>query len=190
VAIGECGLDYDRFHYSSKEQQLAVFPHHFRLASKYKLPLYLHNRNTGNDFYDLVRQHRQSFSTGVVHSFTGTLDELKQILELGLYVGINGCSMKTADNLEVLKHIPLDRIMLETDAPYCDIRNSHSSAALVKTKFPVKAKEKHVPECMVKGRNEPCNIIQVLEVASTLLKVSPGELAEAAFQNSLKVLSK
>lgn len=126
----------------------------------------------------------------MVHSFTGTLDELKQILELDLYVGINGCSMKTAENLEVLKHIPLDRIMLETDAPYCDIRNSHSSAGLVKTKFPAKAKEKHSKECMVKGRNEPCNVIQVLEVAASLLKVPPEVLAEAAFKNSLKVLSK
>jgi TatD DNase family protein len=73
VAIGECGLDYDRFHYSSKEQQLAVFPHHFRLAEKYQLPMYLHNRNTGTDFYDMVKQHRKSFRTGVVHSFTGPL---------------------------------------------------------------------------------------------------------------------
>lgn len=99
VAIGECGLDYDRFHYSSKEEQLAVFPYHFALAEKYKLPMYLHNRNTGNDFYDLVKQNRKRFSSGVVHSFTGTLEELKQILELDLYVGINGCSMKTQQNL-------------------------------------------------------------------------------------------
>jgi TatD DNase family protein len=81
--------------------------------------MYLHNRNTGNDFYDIVKQNRSKFSSGVVHSFTGPLDELKKILELDLYVGINGCSMKTSENLEVLKHIPLDKIMLETDSPYC-----------------------------------------------------------------------
>lgn len=51
-----------------------VFPYHFDLAEKYKLPMYLHNRNTGNDFYDIVRKNRDKFSTGVVHSFTGTVE--------------------------------------------------------------------------------------------------------------------
>jgi TatD DNase family protein len=74
VAIGECGLDYDRLNYASKEQQLTVFPWHFALAEKLKLPMYLHNRNTGDDFYDLVRKNRDRFSSGVVHSFTGTTD--------------------------------------------------------------------------------------------------------------------
>ena len=81
--------------------------------------MYLHNRNTGNDFYDMVKKNRHRFTTGVVHSFTGTLEEVKQIVELDLYIGINGCSLKTAENLEILKQIPIDRMMLETDAPYC-----------------------------------------------------------------------
>jgi len=81
--------------------------------------MYLHNRNTGSDFYDIVRKNRDRFSTGVVHSFTGGVEEVKQIVELDLYIGINGCSFKTQENLETLKAIPLDRIMLETDAPYC-----------------------------------------------------------------------
>jgi TatD DNase family protein len=72
-----------------------VFPYHFDLAEKYNLPMYLHNRNTGNDFYDIVRKNRDRFSTGCVHSFTGTEEELKQILELDLYIGVNGCSLKT-----------------------------------------------------------------------------------------------
>lgn len=61
--------------------------------------MYLHNRNTGNDFFDIVKQNRNRFSTGVVHSFTGTPQEVKQILELDLYIGINGCSLKTQENL-------------------------------------------------------------------------------------------
>lgn len=81
--------------------------------------MYLHNRNTGNDFYDLVKANRHRFPSGVVHSFTGSKEEIQQIVELDLFVGINGCSLKTKENLEILHHIPLNRIMLETDSPYC-----------------------------------------------------------------------
>lgn len=81
--------------------------------------MYLHNRNTGDDFYNIVKENRHRFSTGVVHSFTGTADEVKRIVELDLYIGVNGCSLKTQENIDTLKTIPLDRIMLETDSPYC-----------------------------------------------------------------------
>ncbi len=57
--------------------------------------MYLHNRNTGDDFYEIVKKNRGRFTTGVVHSFTGGLEEVKQIVELDLYIGINGCSFKT-----------------------------------------------------------------------------------------------
>jgi TatD DNase family protein len=65
------------------------------LAAKYKLPLYLHNRNTGSDFFDIVAKNREKFDTGVVHSFTGTEQELQKIIDLDLYIGVNGCSLKT-----------------------------------------------------------------------------------------------
>lgn len=159
VAIGECGLDYDRLEYSNKKDQLEVFPYHFDLAEKYKLPLYLHNRNTGNDFFEIVKKNRDRFTTGVVHSFTGTRAELDQILEMDLYVGINGCSMKTDENLEVLKHVPLEKMMLETDSPYCEIRKTHKSYPYVQTGFLAKPKEKKKPGELVKGRNEPCKIV-------------------------------
>jgi TatD DNase family protein len=69
--------------------------------------MYLHNRNTGEDFYEMVKKNRDRFSTGIVHSFTGGIDEIKQIVDLDLYIGINGCSFKTQENLEALKHIPI-----------------------------------------------------------------------------------
>jgi TatD DNase family protein len=76
--------------------------------------MYLHSRNTGGDFIKIVKENRSRFSTGVVHSYTGCVEELKEIISLDLYVGVNGCSFKTEENLEVLKHIPLDKIMIET----------------------------------------------------------------------------
>lgn len=65
--------------------------------------MYLHNRNTGNDFFEIVKANRHRFSQGVVHSFTGTQEELLKILELDLFVGVNGCSLKNEDNISVVK---------------------------------------------------------------------------------------
>lgn len=69
VAIGECGLDYDRLHFCAKEDQIEGFERQFTLAKETGLPMFLHNRNTGDDFVGLLRKHRHEFSQGVVHRF-------------------------------------------------------------------------------------------------------------------------
>ena len=189
VAIGECGLDYDRFNYADKDTQMAVFPPHFDLAERTGLPMYLHSRATEGEFNRLIRENRSRFSGGVVHSFTGELEELNEILAMDLYIGVNGCSLKTQENIDVVKHIPLDKIMLETDCPYCEIRNSHASSKYVETKFQTKKKEKFNQEFMVNGRNEPAKIVQVLEAVSKILEVDKFELADVAYENSLKLFN-
>lgn len=69
VAIGECGLDYDRLHFCDKAEQIEGFERQFALAKETGLPMFLHNRNTGDDFVGLLRKHRHEFSQGVVHRF-------------------------------------------------------------------------------------------------------------------------
>eukprot|EP00826_Nyctotherus_ovalis_P063821 TRINITY_DN935_c0_g1_i2.p1 TRINITY_DN935_c0_g1~~TRINITY_DN935_c0_g1_i2.p1 ORF type:complete len:306 (-),score=77.23 TRINITY_DN935_c0_g1_i2:51-968(-) len=189
VAVGECGLDYDKFSYADKESQLKAFPPHFDLANKYKLPMYLHERNTGSDFCNIVKANRSKFTTGVVHSFTGPIDKMKEIISMDLYVGVTGCSLRTQQTMDMVKEIPLDRLVLETDSPYCRIRPSWPSSKLVKTEIRQVKGKKMVPEpeAIFRDRNEPCAIIQVLEVVSAIKGVSEEEIAKAAWENSLKV---
>ncbi|KAJ2102901.1 hypothetical protein GGI16_003106 [Coemansia sp. S142-1] len=193
VAIGECGLDYDRLHFSDKATQLEHFVRHFDLAQETGLPLFLHDRNTQGDFARLVKENRQKFTAGVVHSFTGSASEAQELLDLGLYIGINGCSLKTEDNLAAVKSIPVDRLMIETDCPYCEIRPTHASHKLLEKavwKQPEsKRKERWSEECLVKSRNEPCTIRQVLHVLATLHAMDEAEMADRLYDNTVRVFS-
>lgn len=107
---------------------------------------------------------------------------MQRLVELGLDIGVNGCSLKTEENLEVVRAIPLDRIQLETDGPWCEIRPSHASAKYLADAAPLpKAvkKEKWQKGCMVKGRNEPVAIAHVAHVVAKLKGVTVEEVCEA-----------
>lgn len=132
IAFGEFGLDYDRLHYCSRTIQLHSFRAQLRLASSLspQLPLFLHSRAAHRDFVDCLKeafgpQLEKLEKGGVVHSFTGTLEEMQELMDLGLFIGVNGCSFKTEENCAVVKEIRLDRIMLETDGPWCEVRGGH-----------------------------------------------------------------
>ena len=135
IAIGECGLDYDLLHYSNKEDQLKLFSPHFSLAEKFNLPMYFHDRNSNDEFYNIVKENRNKFNKGIVHSFTGSEDELNKYLSLNLYIGVTGASFRTKNNIEVVKKIPNDKLLFETDAPYCEIRSSNAAFQFVETSF-------------------------------------------------------
>ena len=145
------------------------------------------------EFAEILRANRDKFPGAVVHSFTGDIDEMKALVDMGLYIGVNGCSLKTEENCEVVKQIPLERILLETDCPYCDIRNSHAGSQHVKTVFPRKNKDKYDPQdsefTIVRDRNEPCTIVQVVEVVAALRDISCELLCSAAWENSMKLFN-
>ena len=194
VALGECGLDYDRLHFSSKEAQLIGFHKQLELSARlaHPLPLFLHNRNTQGEFYEILRTHHYPDNlrkSGVVHTFDGSLDDLHQALELGLYIGINGCSLKTKENLEVVKHIPDNRLLLETDAPWCGVKPTHAGHSFIKTTFPTKKLEKYDATAasegyLVKDRNEPCTMIQILEIVAHIRQQDPQVLADTVYENT------
>eukprot|EP00741_Cyanophora_paradoxa_P022682 tig00021493_g21905.t1 len=187
VAVGECGLDYDRLHFCPKEVQLKHFERQFELAERTGLPLFLHNRATGDDFADLVRRNRHRFKSGVAHCFTGGLEEARALIDLDLYIGVTGCSLKTEENLAVVREIPPERLILETDAPWCDIRPTHAGYKHVLTQWPSVKKEKFERGKTVKNRTEPCHIRQVAEVVAGVRGEEPAALAAAAYENSMRL---
>lgn len=162
VAVGECGLDFNR-NFSPPESQKSVFEAQLQLSSDFKMPLFLHERDAFDTQVAMLKQFPNAF--GVAHCFTGDTAQLKAYLDLGLYIGITGwlCDPKRGDALrEAVNYLPLDRLLLETDAPY-----------LVPKNVPGK-----------KRRNEPKYLPYVVEVLATLLEESPETIAEHTWHNS------
>ena len=136
AAIGEFGLDYDRTKFCDVETQKKYFLRQLELSRETGLPAFLHCRAAGSDLVNILTDNMEKLpGGGVVHSFDGTAEERDKILSLGLHIGINGCSLKTEENLEVMSGIPVERLMIETDCPWCEVRPSHAGHKLVRTKF-------------------------------------------------------
>ena len=185
LALGECGLDYDRLQFSTKETQMVAFKLQLKLAGELSLPMFLHNRNTSGDFVRVVTEERSNLKAGgVVHSFDGSLEEMQQLVSLGLYIGINGCSLRTAENLAVVAQIPEHLLLFETDSPWCGVKPSHAGSKFLNTSFQTKKAEKFEEGFMVKDRNEPCTIVHILEVVAAVRNADPTDLADKVFKNS------
>jgi len=120
VAMGEMGLDYNR-NYSPQVDQKNAFEAQLDLAAKLNMPVYLHQRDAAKDFYQILTAYRDKLPRGVVHCFTGDQEELNICLDMDLYIGITGwiCDDRRGKHLHSLvKQIPADRLMIETDSPY------------------------------------------------------------------------
>jgi TatD DNase family protein len=188
VAIGETGLDYDRLHFCNKDSQIRGFLAQLQLGKKFELPFFFHNRNTNGEFLKIISEHQDCLlGGGVVHSFDGDIDEMHAFVNMGLYIGINGCSLKTLANLEVVKQIPLEYLLIETDAPWCSVKSTHAGESFIQTTFPNKKRDKYEAGLMVKDRGEPCLLIQILEIIAELKHMSTKELADITYSNTNKV---
>lgn len=116
VAVGEIGLDY-HYDFSPRERQLEVFERQLILANKLNLPVIIHDREAHEDTLRLLKKHRPK---GVVHCFSGSVESAKEVLSLGMYIGLGGAvTFKNAKKpVEVAKFVPDDFLLLETDCPY------------------------------------------------------------------------
>ena len=163
VAVGECGLDYHR-NYSPREAQRHAFHRQLELAARCRKPVFLHQRESHADFIAILREHRPALAGGVAHCFTGDAAELECYLELGLAIGITGwiCDERRgAHLLELVRRIPAERLLLETDGPYLLPRDLHP-------KPPARRNEPvylpHIAAVVARARGEP---LESLARAST-----------------------
>jgi len=166
VAVGECGLDYFR-NYSPREAQIAAYEKQLNLAVEVQKPIFLHQRDAHEEFVSILGNQIDRIPGGVAHCFTGTRDEMRACLDMGLYIGITGwvCDERRGHDLqEAVRYLPLDRMLLETDAPYL---------------LPRDLKDK--PDGR---RNEPSVLPHILETVARYLDQPSRIVAEATTRNA------
>ncbi|KAJ6224207.1 hypothetical protein RDWZM_002752 [Blomia tropicalis] len=195
VAIGECGLDYNR-DFSPRDVQQEAFEKQIQIACDFKRkglnrPLFLHERDAHDDFVRILNKYHAQLPNVVVHCFTGSYEEAMKYLEMGFYIGLTGFLAKfKSDNSLVKmleeKKLPIDRLMLETDSPYC-FPNTRGS------KLPTKVKEILTEKSLNMlnryssfQRNEPSSLPVTLEIVSAYLEMKPEDVALKTTLNSLK----
>lgn len=161
VAVGECGLDFFR-DLSPRPVQERWFAAQVELAAELGKPLFVHDREASARVHAILAERRAGFGRGVVHCFTGDAAALTAYLDLDLHIGITGwiCDERRGTHLrELVRRVPLDRLMLETDAPYL----------LPRTIRPRPASR----------RNEPANLPFVLAAVAAALDRPAAEVAAA-----------
>jgi TatD DNase family protein len=162
LAIGECGLDFNR-NFSSKDDQIKVFERQLELAEELQMPVFLHERDAFTQQIDILKSCNNV--TGVAHSFTGTRQQMEAYLDLGLYIGITGwvCDVRRGKALrDALSHLPIERLLLETDAPYL---KPHG----------IVTAEHH---------NIPANLPVIGHYVANLMKLSTYKVANASMENA------
>src|SRR3989344_2590531 len=165
VAIGECGLDYYRTaQHEAQTKQKEIFVKHIQLARDVKKPLMIHCREAFGDLIDILRASRFALQApGIVHFFSGTIEDAQKLMDLGFSFSFGGVITFTSEYEKLIKFIPLDHILLETDAPYV---------------APIPHRGK---------RNEPSYIEEVAKKISKILGKDFDEIAEITTKNAIKI---
>jgi len=166
VAVGECGLDYNR-NFSEPADQRCCFSAQLELAAEKNRPVFLHQRDAHEDFVKLLSEYLPQIPAAVAHCFTGSADEMQQYIDMGLYIGITGwiCDERRGQELKsIVNTIPADRLMIETDAPY-----------LLPRDLQPKPKSR---------RNEPMYLPHIAEVVASCYGINVIEIAERTAENT------
>ncbi|XP_076372622.1 3'-5' ssDNA/RNA exonuclease TatD-like isoform X2 [Tachypleus tridentatus] len=190
VAIGECGLDFNR-NFSPPDVQIEVFEKQVKLACDLQKPLFLHEREAHSALMKVLEQYQERLPSTVMHCFTGTQQEVKKYLDMGFYIGLTGYLWKDKSEDGVRKIleerlIPLDRLLVETDSPfmYPNIRASKLPAD-VKGALSERSLSFLNRYCTFQ-RNEPCSLPISVEMIAAYLKLKPDDIALKTTYTALK----
>ena len=173
LAIGECGLDFNR-DFSPRDIQLAVFEQQLILACELGLPIFLHERDAFDAQYALLKKYSKQLNGAVVHCFTGNNEQMQAYLALGFYIGITGWvtdEKRGIDLRDAMPYLPLERLILETDAPY------------------LKPKKLASDKIIGVKQNEPCYLPVIAKTLAFLMDTSIESLAKHSKHNTQQLLA-
>lgn len=165
VGIGECGLDYYRLGEETKQKQREAFEKQIALSLEIKKPLMIHCRRAFEDLIDVLQKTARDTKPSVVHFFSGTKGDAQKLLDLGFSFSFGGVVTFARDYDEIVRYTPLDRILLETDAPYV---------------APVPYRGK---------RNEPAYVVETAKKIAELKTTSFDEVAERTVVNAKRIFN-
>ena len=163
VAIGEIGLDYSQ-NDIDKEKQKAFFIKQIEIAEKYLLPIIVHSRDSIQETYDILKQHK---CVGVIHCFSGSAEMAKEFVKLGYYLGIGGVvTFKNSNLYKVVESISIDNLLLETDSPFLSpepLRGSRNDSSNLKYIVNKISEIKNIPvdEVIMKTAKNAINIFDL-----------------------------
>ena len=164
VAIGECGLDYYRLTPGTKKKQKEVFEKQIELAQEIKKPLMIHCREAFADLIAILRVSRLTLpAPGIVHFFSGTKEDAAKLMELGFSFSFGGVITFAREYEKLIKYIPLEKILLETDAPYV------------------------APVPQRGQRNEPAYVSEVAQKIAKIKNLDLEEIADKTFENASRI---
>lgn len=161
VAIGEIGLDY-YYDSSPRDIQKDWFIEQIELAKEMELPIIVHSRDAAKDTFDIIKGTEAGDVGGVIHCFSGSVEMAKDYIEEGFYIGVGGIVTFTDANkiIEVVKQIPLEKILIETDCPYLS---------------PIPNRGK---------RNESTNLVYIVDKIAEIKNLSTEEVAKVTLENA------
>ncbi|CAI4220732.1 unnamed protein product [Auanema sp. JU1783] len=192
VAVGECGLDYNR-NFSPPDVQRDVFRKQVELACDLHRPLFIHERDAHEDMVTILEEFKEKLPPAVIHCFTGTADQAKKYIEMGLYIGLTGFLSKdnTVDGVQFCLRegiIPLERLLLETDAPYMYPRLNLKKLPLhVSETITENAKAIHMFSSF--KRNEPSSLAVICEMIASFMGKHPEQVARVTSESAKKIFS-
>ncbi|MCP9259723.1 Tat-linked quality control protein TatD [Dirofilaria immitis] len=167
VAVGECGLDFNR-NFSPEDQQRLVFDEQLQLACELKKPLFIHERDAHQDMIAALTRHKEHLPPVVIHCFTGKAIEAEAYIKMGCYIGLT---------------VPLERLLLETDAPfmYCKIDDKKIPAE-IRSRITDEARNFHKFTSF--NRNEPCALAAICELVAAYMDEDPIKVANITTTNA------